>query len=240
MDPQFQLLWNKMKEEMSQQTANINQCMNVTMDEKLKPLVKDIVGLKLEVETLKAKTQHLERQSRKNNVIIHGVKETETTLTDLLNCVITTLNVVSEKTGIEAWDKWEISNVQRIGKKNDGKTRPICMSLTLYWRKMELLRNKKHLPENIYVTEDYPKEVLLKRKELKNKLKEELEKGKEGFISYDRLIIKENKEKRKRSPTTSPNLPNEEKLNINKTKMGRVHYFDKARSLSFSGTSSKN
>ncbi|XP_069365306.1 uncharacterized protein [Maniola hyperantus] len=230
-----------MKEEMSQQTAVINQNMITTMDEKLKPLVDDIVGLKLDVETLKTKTQYLERQTRKNNLIIHGVQETETNFPDLLKHIISVLNVVSDKTGIEAWDKWEISNVKRIGKKIEGKTRPICTTLTLYWRKMELLRNKKHLPENVYITEDYPKEVLLKRKELKTQLKEELDKGNEAYIVYDRLVIKAKKDKRKRSPTKSPITPNDERTkNTNKTKMSRVNYFDKTRSLSFSGTSSAN
>ncbi|KAL0849608.1 hypothetical protein ABMA28_013867 [Loxostege sticticalis] len=45
----------------------------------------------------------------------------------------------------------------------------------------------------------------MKRKELKEKMEEEIEKGKVAYIRYDKLIVKEApNEKRKRSPTQSP------------------------------------
>ncbi|GBP47410.1 High-affinity choline transporter 1 [Eumeta japonica] len=56
-------------------------------------------------------------------------------------------------------------------------------------------------------TEDFPKEVLAKRKALQEKLKEERKKGKIVFLKYDKLVVKENesiKEKRKRETSSSP------------------------------------
>ncbi|KAI8419990.1 hypothetical protein MSG28_008593 [Choristoneura fumiferana] len=220
-----------MKEEMQQQTAVINENMAITMDKKLKPLVEETASLKKEVHVLKSKIYFLEKDARKNNLILHGVPETETHFSELLAIVTSVLDNVSDKANLNTWDKWEISNAYRIGKKTENKIRPICVTLTLQWRRNELLRNKKYLPENIYVTEDYPKEVLLVRKELKNKLKEELEKGKEGYIAYDRLIIKEKNEKRKRSPTESPNTPNTEtRILKNKPKLNKTNSFFRAGS----------
>lgn len=65
------------------------------------------------------------------------------------------------------------------------------ITVTLVWRKIELLKNKKLFPENIYITEDFPKEVLLKRKELRKQKEEEIINGKIAFIRYDNIIIKD-------------------------------------------------
>ncbi|KAL4712349.1 hypothetical protein ACJJTC_001510 [Scirpophaga incertulas] len=83
--------------------------------------------------------------------------------------------------------------VRRLGKKVDGQIRPVLISLTLNWRKLEILKNKKSFPENIYVTEDFPKDVLTKRKDLKKIAEEEKAKGNVAYIHYDKIIIKEAK-----------------------------------------------
>ncbi|CAH2101713.1 unnamed protein product [Euphydryas editha] len=134
---------------------------------------------------------------------------------NLMDVVLTTLNDMTKAANIEDFDKWEISEAYRLGRlgKKDGKkTRPILITLTLAWRKKELLRNSKKLPENIYITEDYPKDVINIRKELKMKQQAERKKGKIAYIRYDKLIVKDNNtkiptkenEKRKRLPTDSP------------------------------------
>ncbi|XP_045450800.1 uncharacterized protein LOC123659644 [Melitaea cinxia] len=67
-------------------------------------------------------------------------------------------------------------------------------------------KQKRNLKE-VYVTEDFPKEILERRRELQPKLKEERAKGNFAYIKYDQLIVKEgniNKEKRKREQSTSP------------------------------------
>lgn len=108
---------------------------------------------------------------------------------------------------MENCDKWEISSVKRIGLKSTSKNRPILVSLTLKWRKILLLKNNKKFEQGTYVTEDFPKEVIEKRKELKIKLVEAIKNGKTAKIHYDELIIKDKpKEKRKRSPSASPKI----------------------------------
>ncbi|XP_063539781.1 uncharacterized protein LOC134748878 [Cydia strobilella] len=211
MDAQMETLFLKLREEMKIQTKTLSETLSTTMDKKLKPLREENEKLKEEVGTLKTKVHILEKENRKNNLILHKVSEVETSNNDLLQLVVETLNKLSENASMEKWDIWEISKAQRLGKKGD-RPRPILVTVTLTWRKIEVLKNNKQFHDNIYATEDFPKEILMRRKELKEKMKQELENGKKAYIRYDKLIVKDvpsgnetPKEKRKRSPTQSPN-----------------------------------
>lgn len=207
---QMKLLWTGLRVEMQQQTVEITQnvttALSKTFEEKLEPLMEENKKLKEEIISLKTKTYFLEKENRKANVIIHGIAEQEKDNNHLMDLVITTLNSMSEKAKIREWDNWEVSKVTRIGRKNENRARPVLVKLILEWRKTEVLKNNKHFPKDVYATDDYPKEVLEKRRELKVKVKEETEKGNIAYIRYDKLIIKdkENNEKRKRQPSTPP------------------------------------
>lgn len=212
MDSQMKLLLDKMKEEFQIQTKNISENVTKTlvaaMDEKIKPLVEQNQLLKKEVHQLKLQVKGLQQETKRNNFLIHGIPEKESSNKDLMDLILTTLNIVSKNAGTDNWDKWEISKIYRIGKKVENKNRPILITPTLAWRKLEILKNNKMFPENVYATEDFPKEVLNKRKELQVRLKEEISKGKIAYIRYDKLIVKEKaNEKRKRAPSNSPNGP---------------------------------
>lgn len=96
----------------------------------------------------------------------------------------------------------------------------------------------------MYITEDYSKEVLEKRKALQAQLKEEWEKGNTAYLKYDKLIVKENntsQEKRKRENSTSPpssdNKPKKQQA-LSSIKTNRSNAFDimRTRSNSFSST----
>ncbi|XP_063391140.1 uncharacterized protein LOC134676671 [Cydia fagiglandana] len=215
MDAQMENLFEKLKAEMKIQTETLTKTitdnLSTTIEEKLKPIIQDNKELKVEVGRLKTKVHILEKEVKKNNFILHKVCESETSTNDLLKLVVETLNKLSENANTEEWDIWEICKVTRLGKKRD-EPRPILVTVTLTWRKMEVLKNNKQFHNNIYATEDYPKEILIKRKELKEQLIQEREKGKKAYIRYDKLIVEDNtgeketpNEKRKRSPTQSPN-----------------------------------
>lgn len=209
MEQQMDNLFKKLQLEMQNQTIELNATLTAnltsTIEEKIKPLVEQNQVLKDEVQLLRAKVKSLEKESRGNNLILHGIMESERSNTELLDLVLDTLNEAL-KDVTDKWDKWEISKVQRLGaKKSETKARPILVTLTLIWRKIEILKNNKSFSNNIYATEDFPKDVIIKRRELAPKLQEERKKGKIAYIRYDQLIVKENiSEKRKRSPTESP------------------------------------
>lgn len=224
---------SEIKKEFSNQTTilveKLTTNMANTIEEKLKPILEENLTLKKEVTTLNKKVLHLEREIKKNNIILHGIGEKENEdKNDLMNLVIGTLNDARIEENINEFDKWEISEVRRLGKKISGKQRPILIRLTLAWRKIEILKKCKNFPTNVYATEDFSKEVLQTRKELKKKVKEEIEKGNRAFIRYDKIIIKgKENEKRKRSPSQPP-ADSYERIGLNQkaSKINKTNAFE--------------
>ncbi|KAL4718942.1 hypothetical protein ACJJTC_009294 [Scirpophaga incertulas] len=196
MEKQMESLFEKIKIEiqiqLQNQTENLSEKFNYILEEKLQPLEENKI-LRNKVETLESEVHFLEKEARKNNLILHELHKKEEQKQDLMELVLKVLNDLSQKTIMEVWDRWEINMVRRLGKKVDGQIRPVLISLTLNWRKLEILKNKKSFPENIYVTEDFPKDVLTKRKDLKKIAEEEKAKGNVAYIHYDKIIIKEAK-----------------------------------------------
>ncbi|GBP04928.1 hypothetical protein EVAR_3810_1 [Eumeta japonica] len=94
--------------------------------------------------------------------------------------------------------------------------------------------NKKKL-KNVYVSEDYPKEILDTRKKLQVKLEEQRKKGNYAFINYDKLIVKQGKpgnEKRKREPSSSPTKKEHPRKQQFSAKAYRLNAFDVMRNRS--------
>uniref|UniRef100_A0A2A4J436 Endonuclease-reverse transcriptase n=1 Tax=Heliothis virescens TaxID=7102 RepID=A0A2A4J436_HELVI len=233
------MLYSMMKQDMEKQanliTANTEKIM-LSIDEKLIPLLEENKNLKKEIEVLNQKINTLEDMNKKNNIIIHGLKETDTNYSQLYNNIKQLLQKID--VNIENFD---INRMYRIGKKTPEKVRPVLISFTTYNKKIELLRNKKKMTENTYITEDYSKETLQKRKELLPQLKEEREKGNEAYIRNNKLIIKpKENEKRKRdnstSPSTGPQQQEKAKTIIAPAKLQRTDPFAYMRSRSYSLT----
>lgn len=233
------MLYSMMKQDMEKQanliTANTEKIM-LSIDEKLIPLLEENKNLKKEIEVLNQKINILEDMNKKNNIIIHGLKETDTNYSQLYNNIKQLLQKID--VNIENFD---INRMYRIGKKATEKVRPVLISFTTYNKKIEVLRNKKKTTENTYITEDYSKETLQKRKELLPQLKEEREKGNEAYIRNNKLIVKpKGNEKRKRgnstSPSTVPQQQEKAKTIIAPTKLQRTDPFAYMRSRSHSLT----
>lgn len=227
----LQTLFNQMKTEMANQTRDIIS----QMDQKLVPFTQEIQELKEENRNLKEKVKYLERYQRANNIIIYGQKELEQTTTDLMESIIKKI-----KTDLDiSLSCNDINMIRRIGKKDreSVKNRPILVSFVNNWKKSEIIKNKKKL-KDVHISEDFPKEVLDKRKELQTKMIEERNKGNYAVINYDKLIIREGilgKEKRKRTSSTSPNGPVQPRKQQS-LKTNRINAFDamRARSTSLS------
>lgn len=69
--------------------------------------------------------------------------------------------------------------------------------------KIKILQNQKCLKNSpYYIKQDYPIEVLNKRRDLQAQLKEERDSGNKAFIKYDKLIV---------IPNKSNNIPHKNK-----------------------------
>lgn len=240
MDEQFQLLFDKMKMELNNQTTELKKSITDSimerMEEKLEPIIAENKQLKTKVESLERELDYLKREKKSNNVIIFGLKEEEKSKLELLQKIKLKLN---DNLSIKLED-YEVNKIHRIGKTSiNGKPRPVLLSFVSGWKKGEVMKNKKYL-EEIYITEDYSKEVLEKRKALQPQLIEERNKGNMAYIKYDRLIVKENninKEKRKREPSTSPHENLRKQFSSqSSSKNNRTNAFDLMRARSRSNS----
>ena len=99
------------------------------------------------------KAEERERNSRQNNIIIHGCVEAETN------------QEAQDKVFIEKFindltiSKVETKSVVRIGQKNEGKQRPIKITLSYASNKDKIMENLRNLKDKGYngisITEDY-------------------------------------------------------------------------------------
>lgn len=224
-------LYDMMKQELEKQAVLINnntEKIMLTIDDKIKPLIEENKILKCEIQELNKKISTLEDATRKNNIILHGLKETETNYTQLFKITSQIFKKLEVK-----MENYDINKIHRIGKKNTDKIRPILISFTTYTKKMQVLKNKNKMPENTYITEDFSKDTMPKRKEPQKELNQEREKGNQVFIRNNKIIVKpKENEKRKReessspSPSTSTSQPQQTGEDKNRFAPAKLHRTD--------------
>lgn len=221
MEESIEILLAKIDEKLDLQTklitTSVTQNVLEALDEKLKTITEENTQLKNKISELELKLKLVEKDKRSNNLVFFGIEEekasTETELIAYIKDII-------EESGVD-FKALEINNVYRIGKKEAHKIRPVVVSISTTWKKHMILRNKANLQEGIYIKEDYPKEILEKRKQLQLQVDEEKKKGNRAYIKYDKIIIKKapetNREKRKRETSGSPKTPSQKKVNVDYT-----------------------
>lgn len=134
MSEDMSKLFQMMKIELEKQTATITQ--NVTdslmqaIDSKIQPLIEENKNLRTEVQTLNKKIKYLEEANKKNNLILHGVKEKENNYEELFNMISSILQMKNVTV-----NKYEINKYHRLGLKQEGKTRPIIIAITSYQKR---------------------------------------------------------------------------------------------------------
>lgn len=215
MEKSMELLLLKIDEKLTKQaeliTHSVIQNVMEAIDVKMRTIIEENNNLKSKVSELEQKIKSAEREKRKNNLVFFGVSEkvkSEPELVDYIKEIIVDMGI--------HMDSHELSNVFRIGKYTENKNRPVVASITTQWKKHLILKNKPNLPPGINIKEDYPKEILAKRKLLQPQVQEEKQKGNIAYLKYDKLIVKkpkENREKRKRNTSDSPKTPTLKKTN---------------------------
>ncbi|KAG5899891.1 hypothetical protein JTB14_012354 [Gonioctena quinquepunctata] len=138
---------------------------------------------------LKIRLETVERQLKKHNLVIYGVKEQENESQDYLLCSIG--NIVREKLRIEI-NKTEFNNIYRLGM-NKSRTRPILVSFVSQIKRQEILWNSQKLKgSRIYIAEDLIEKDQQERKILVDNLKESRRRNKLATIKGRKLIIEGN------------------------------------------------
>ncbi|KOB77536.1 Endonuclease-reverse transcriptase [Operophtera brumata] len=174
----------KQKQDMKDMAKNIKEAINTNIDEIFCRIELKTIELENKIERQQNTIDFLEKQVRKKNVVFFGVDETEQNYEELLEIMLNIINCTMKI----SCQKWEVETVTRIGKKFY-KTRPVVVTISTKSRKIELFRKKKTLENSgIYIKEDYPPNVLQKRKELQDVLKQELNSGKRVALHYDKIV----------------------------------------------------
>uniref|UniRef100_A0A2A4J1F3 Endonuclease-reverse transcriptase n=1 Tax=Heliothis virescens TaxID=7102 RepID=A0A2A4J1F3_HELVI len=241
MDEQLQLLFEKIRMEMQKQSNELKESLTKNimdqMNEKLTPMIEENEKMKEKIYNLEKEIEYLKKEKKTNNIVIYGLEESEKTTFELIQTVKETfkrdLNLSMEEN--------EVNRVYRLGKNRvENKHRPVLLSFTNGWKKDLIMQNKKNL-KGIYISEDYSKEVIEKRKALLPQLLEEKKKGNAAFLKYDKLVVKgPNTDKRKRelsiSPRSTPTTNPKKQQTISSIKTNKNNAFDLMRTRSNSLT----
>ncbi|XP_073965302.1 uncharacterized protein [Choristoneura fumiferana] len=204
-------------------TEQVTHNINNILDEKFKILEEKYENLKDKLDNQEKRLYFLEKQARQRNIVLFGLKETESSYSNLVKIII---NFINEYLTIKL-DHRDIQEVKRIGKKGE-RPRPIIITVSTLGIKITILKQKKVLVNTpYYIKEDYPEYVLNKRKELQEQVRIEKEKGNSVRIKYDKIVImnknpdtsSHNKRMLSNSPennNTRKNPGNEQKMQTNK------------------------
>ncbi len=177
--------------ELSQQAskqATVNtqriEVMQTELDcEKLKN-----AKLALKLESMSERMIKVESQSRRDNLLIDGVSECD----PKENCTITLRNVLKSKLSLGNVDQIEIVRCHRLGPKREHARRPrtIIVKFQRYSDRMRVWEQRKKLKgSEIFIEEDFPREIQERRRILAPIMKKARALGKNAFLNVDALII---------------------------------------------------
>lgn len=159
----------------------------------------DIDRLAESMLILDEKSDFLDRQARRANLIIDGVPEAEkennlVTEEKVLEIIKEKLNLDTKTIGVEQAMRIGEVNISRDG--TQGRPRPVMVRFHHTKDRDTVFRNAKKLKgTRIFINEDYPEAVRQRRKELVPKMKEARERGDIAFLRYDKLIIRKGQKK---------------------------------------------
>ncbi|CAH2107937.1 unnamed protein product [Euphydryas editha] len=196
-------------------TEQVTNNINTLLEEKFKTWEHKHEKLKEIVEDQEKRLYFLEKQEKKRNLVFFGIEESETSYASLERNII---NWIEQYFNI----KLTYSDIQevKIGKKSQ-RPRPIVVIFSTLGTKIKILKHKEALKDTpYYFKEDYPKQVLQKRRELQEQVKMEREKGNIVKIKYDKLVILKPNQKRQlhTSPTNDSQAQSDASSNVNKKK----------------------
>lgn len=165
-----------------------------SLDDKIGVILKDMECVKSENNKLKErvvaqeqKIELLEREVRRNNLVIKGLDEN---VGEELSVTKEKIVQTVKKLGIEINYQTDIDEIRRLGKPTTGKTRPVLLKLTTRGKKMEILKNTNRLKgTDIWIDEDYTREVQEERRQLLVPLKEARKKGHKAYLRHNKLLV---------------------------------------------------
>lgn len=166
-------------------TETVTENINKIIDEKFKLWDEQLENINERLENQDRRLNYLEKQARQCNLVFFGIDEDENSYLHMEEKIITFIHKYL-KVNI---DNRDIEAIRRIGKKSE-KPRPVVVTFVTLGIKIKVLKSKTALKDTpYYIQEDYPPQILQKRKELQAQVNKEREKGNIAILKYDKLII---------------------------------------------------
>ncbi|XP_040068674.2 uncharacterized protein LOC115320940 [Ixodes scapularis] len=145
-----------------------------------------IVSLEKNVNFLLGKVDDLENRSRRNNLLVYGIKETADESNEgLENCV--KKEIFEDILGVHASG---IEKIHRLGRKVANKTRPVILRFLEERDKSAVLSSCRRLKGSRFsISEDFSPRVQQIRKKLWDSAKELKKNGDKVVLSFDKIKI---------------------------------------------------
>lgn len=149
-----------------------------------------VIALEKERDSLKGDVVYLQAQSMRNNLIFGNVEEAEEGTYEVCEHTMKAFLTDKMKVAKEIVDNMMFDRAHRMGQKQDGRHRRLVVRFHEFKDKELVRKQWKSLQGTPYfVSEQFPKEVVDKRKALVPKMKEAKREGKKAWIAYDTLYV---------------------------------------------------
>ena len=168
---------DRMDDKLDSTIAKTNEISNEQME-----LRSENQELKTQVTDLESKVAYLEGQSKRNNLMFHGIPESR----DERKILDRNLEMPNASADSEV----PIERAHCMGKYSRDKTRPIVVKFLNYKHKNAILMNKVKLKGRKYrIQEQFSEKITNERKSFQPLIEEAMADEKRFFVKYNKLVI---------------------------------------------------
>lgn len=164
--------------------------------EELKPIhakLEELDKISKDLASLSQKMEYLENQSRRNNIRVNGIPESDNETWE--DAEVKVKRAIKDNLGIEV----DIERAHRVerrktksGQANQSHPRTIVCRLRDWKQREQVLRKaRREKPADVYISEDLSPATLQKREPQIQKLKAAKQAGKIAYFVLDRLVIRD-------------------------------------------------
>ena len=166
-------------------------------EEELKVMKEQVINANQEIDLLQRRSIKIEAQSRRNNIKVFNVKETETmdnfkeTESVLKKLLVDQLKMPKEEVADLEFERVHRIPTRRSEENDSKKPRPIIAKMSFYKDKSRIFKYVKNIDRStkIGVADGFPKEIEKIRKTLFPVLKDAKKKNDKAEFNVDKLII---------------------------------------------------
>ena len=144
-----------------------------------------------QVKDLEEKVSYLEGQSKRNNLLFHGVPEQKDETWN--ECEVAMRKILEEKLGMEeAWDESDIAieRAHHVGKFTKDKIRPIVVKFANCMHRSLVFMNKSKLQGSTYrIQKQFSDKITQEKRRFQPLIEKAIGKGKHFYVRYKKLLI---------------------------------------------------